>query len=58
MSIMPNESRKGNLEQIARRAMQNFIFQTDFPQAALDELKNIQVVDWSATATKKDLRQF
>jgi VacB/RNase II family 3'-5' exoribonuclease len=58
MSILPNEHGKGTLERIARRAMLESGFQTDFPQSALDELTNMHEVDFSASAIKKDLRQL
>jgi VacB/RNase II family 3'-5' exoribonuclease len=49
---------KGILEQIAQRAMEDSGFQTDFSQAALDELKNLREIDWQAKANAKDLRQL
>ncbi len=58
MSTIPNESGKSTLERIARRAMQDSGFQTDFSQAAMNELKNMHKVAWAAAATKKDLRQL
>jgi exoribonuclease R len=58
MLTIPNESGKGTLERIARRAMQDSGFQTDFSQAALDELKNMHEVDWANATNKKDLRQL
>src|SRR5512136_2425147 len=58
MSTTPSESGKGTLERIARRAMQDSGFETDFSQAALDELNNMHEIDGAASATRKDLRQL
>src|SRR5512139_986581 len=58
MSTPPSRNAKDILERIARRVMMESGFQTDFSQAALDELKNMQEVDWQAKTSKKDLRDF
>jgi VacB/RNase II family 3'-5' exoribonuclease len=55
MSIPPGLSGKGILEKITRQAMQDSGFQTEFSQAALDEMKNIQEVDWKVKSEGKDL---
>ena len=58
MSNPVNKNGKGVLERIARRVMKERGFQPDFSIAALDELKNIQGVDWSNKTDGKDLRQL
>jgi len=58
MSTPPNGSGKGILERIARRVMKEHGFLIDFSKVALDELENIQQIDWEVQAHKKDLRHL
>jgi VacB/RNase II family 3'-5' exoribonuclease len=58
MSTHPNGSGKGRLEQIARRAMKDCDFLTDFSQAALDELRDLREVNWDGATAKKDMRNL
>ena len=58
MSTHQNEGARGILERIARRAMQERGFLTDFSDAALGELKRIPVVGPRAQVEAKDLRQL
>jgi len=53
-----NEGRKDILARIARRAMKERGFLTDFSSAALNELEKIHQVDWAAESSIKDLRQL
>jgi hypothetical protein len=58
MLTPPNGRRKGVVEQIARRAMKERGFLTDFSRSALNELEKMQQVDWGAESPVKDLRQL
>jgi VacB/RNase II family 3'-5' exoribonuclease len=56
MSNHPDENEKVVLTRIARRAMLDRGFLTDFSKAALDELNNIHGVNHESKASVKDLR--
>jgi VacB/RNase II family 3'-5' exoribonuclease len=58
MSTYPDRNEKAVLEKIARRAMQERNFLTDFSEAALEQLKNIQEVNWETISYGKDLRNL
>src|SRR5512139_4208669 len=49
---------KDILDRIAYRAMKERGFLPDFSRAALDELENLQRVDWRKEAPLKDLRHL
>jgi VacB/RNase II family 3'-5' exoribonuclease len=53
-----NRRGKSILERIARRAMKERGFLPDFSRAALDELEDLQRVDWRKEAPQKDLRHL
>ncbi|MGA2959667.1 MAG: RNB domain-containing ribonuclease [Thermodesulfobacteriota bacterium] len=58
MSTPPNGRRKIILERIATRVMKERDFLPDFSRAALNELENIQQVDWEADSPGRDLRHL
>ncbi len=58
MTIPGNRRGRSILERVARRAMKERGFLPDFSMAALDELENLQRVDWRKEAPKKDLRHM
>ena len=56
MLTPPNGKGKGILERIAYRVMKERGLLPDFSRAALNELEEIQQVDWGAESPRKDLR--
>jgi VacB/RNase II family 3'-5' exoribonuclease len=58
MAAHPDATRKGALERIARRAMQEHGFLSDFSAAVLNELETVQQVERVAESPGIDLRQL
>ncbi|MGD0626759.1 MAG: RNB domain-containing ribonuclease [Thermodesulfobacteriota bacterium] len=58
MLTPPNGRGRGILERIAYRVMKERGFLPDFSRAALNELEEIQQVDWGAESPRKDLRHL
>ena len=58
MTTPPDGSGRGRLEQIARRAMEDRGFLTDFSAAAMDEIKTFAIGDTGAHSDEKDLRNL
>ena len=56
MAVQPAARRKDLLEQIARRAMQNYGFLPDFSAGALKEPETVQQADREAKSPAIDLR--